>query len=50
MSYIRVGAGNKVKKLQKDAIRAKQNYFGQSDDNEAVMKELDGLGRIQKAQ
>ena len=37
MSYIRVGAGNKVKKLQKDAIRAKQNYFGQFDDNEAVM-------------
>ena len=41
-SEVKVGDGNRVKKYQIEAIRAKREYMGQSIENNDITKELDG--------
>ncbi len=41
MSNVKVGEGNKVKSIQKKAIKEKREYYGQSVTEEDIMKELD---------
>ncbi len=41
-SFAQVGDGNRTKKEQMEAVKAKRKYNGQSTDKKDIMKELDG--------